>query len=438
MDESRQLDSIETIDESTVTMANDNLDVIFKSLRLVPEFDGNPHVLTRFINICDQLVISNFKTTVGNELNNLALINGILNKVTGPAARLINSSGIPETWEGIRSALINNFADHRDETALYNDLSMQTQGSSTPQEFYEKCQNLYSTIMTYVSLHETVRSTIEAKRDLYRKLTLQAYLRGLKDPLGCRIRCMRPATVEQALEFVQEELNTLYMQQRNEGPSRKEYQPQLPPSNFNLPLNNFSQRMPIFNMPGPSRQNIINNHGPSKPLNMPYQPNQGWKNNNWQQPPRGPTRTQQMFRAPPPNYNPQSNVFRIPNRNQPQQSFKFGPPRPMSGVAPFVSKPLPPSGHDWTKFGNPPPSNYFKSREINFNDFYYDNPYYEYDYNQVDYYNNDYNNYDQYYDCNYVEDQSWCEEPSVEEVDQKAPSSEDQNFHKGSKSDIQK
>lgn len=434
MDESRQLDSV----EPTETMATDALDVIFKSLRLVPEFDGNPHVLTRFINICDQLVITHFRTTAGNELNNLALINGILNKVTGPAARLINSSGIPDTWDGIRSALINNFADHRDETALYNDLSMQTQGPSTPQEFYERCQNLYSTIMTYVSLHEKVRTTIEAKRDLYRKLTLQAYLRGLKDPLGCRVRCMRPATVEQALEFVQEELNTLYMQQRNEGPSRKEYHSHLPPSNnFNLPLNNFSQKMPIFNMPGPSRQNVVNIPGPSKPLAMQYPPNQGWKPN-WQQQPRGPTRTQQMFRAPPPNYNPQSNVFRMPNRNQPQQSLKFTP-RPMSGVASFTTKHLPPSGHDWTKFGNPPPGNYFKSREINFNDFYNDNPYYEYDYSQVDYYNNDFNNYDQYYDFNYVEEQSWCgEDPSVEEVDQKAPSSEDQNFQKVSKLNTQK
>lgn len=39
-------------------MASDDIDVIFKFLSLVPEFDGNPHVLTRFINICDQLVIA--------------------------------------------------------------------------------------------------------------------------------------------------------------------------------------------------------------------------------------------------------------------------------------------------------------------------------------------------------------------------------------------
>lgn len=33
-----------------------DLDQIFKALRLVPEFDENPNVLTRFIKLCDQLV----------------------------------------------------------------------------------------------------------------------------------------------------------------------------------------------------------------------------------------------------------------------------------------------------------------------------------------------------------------------------------------------
>lgn len=436
MDANRNIFNRET---ENLIMASDDLDVIFKSLRLVPEFDGNPHVLTRFINICDQLVLAHFKTAPGHDLNNLALINGILNKITGPAARLINSSGIPESWNGIRNALINNFADHRDETALYNDLSMQTQGSSSPQEFYERCQNLYSTIMTYVSLHESVNTTIEAKRTLYKKLTLQAYLRGLKDPLGCRVRCMRPATVEEALEFVQEELNTLYMQQRNEGPSKKEH-PQTTQNNFNLPLNNFSNKMPIFNMPGPSRQPMLNAPGPSKPQFMQNQFNTAWKPN-WHQnqPPRGPTRTQQMFRAPPPNYNPQSNVFRVPNRYQQQQSYKFDSPRPMSGVSHFVPKPLAPSGHDWRKFGNPPPSNYFKTREVNFTEFDHDyNPHYEYDdYSHVDCYYTDDFNYEQYSDYNNTPEQ-WAEYPAIKEIEQQHPSSEEENFHKVSQSDTPK
>lgn len=426
-------------DASPTSTPTNSMDMIYKSLRLVPDFDGNPHILTRFINLCDQLVLAFFSTGPGHELSNLALINGILNKISGSAARLINSNGIPETWQGVRSALINNFADHRDETALYSDLSLETQGLSTPQEFYERCQNLFSTIMTYVSLHESVSTTIEAKRSLYQKLTLQAYLRGLKDPLGSRIRCMRPESMEKALEFVQEELNTLYMQERSGGTSsRKDWQQPISntPRFNNLPMNSFvpgqsngfglaPMKQPIFSMPGPSRQ-----------IPMQVQPYQAWRPNPilQSQPPRGPTRTQQMFRAPPQNYNPQSNTFRMPYRPQPQQSHNFGNisrPTPMSGVSHFVEKRLPLTGHDWQKHGNPPPTNYFKSREVNFNESDgYDN-----------YYCDDYNNYpecyQEYYSCeqypeSYSYEQYSYPEPSV--VEEVVPAF-DGNFQQESKSE---
>lgn len=76
-----------------------DVDTIFKALRLVPDFDGNPHILPRFINLCDQIVDEYIEQNPGNELAKLCLINGILNKITGPAARIINSNGISENWD---------------------------------------------------------------------------------------------------------------------------------------------------------------------------------------------------------------------------------------------------------------------------------------------------------------------------------------------------
>lgn len=417
-------------------MAQSDIDLIYKSLRLLPDFDGNPHILTRFINLCDQLVLTHFRTEPGSELTNLALINGILNKVTGPAARLINSNGIPDTWQGIKNALINNFADHRDETALYSDLSLQTQGSSTPQEFYERCQNIFSTIMTYVSLHEHVPTTVQAKRDLYQKLTLQAFLRGLKDPLGCRVRCMRPETMEKALEFVQEELNTLYLQQRNEGGARPKEVHHSPQHSHMLPLNNFVPKQVQFQLP--TRQPLFNMAGPFRPQ-MPPQSFHGYRPAfpSHLQPPRGPTRTQQIMRTPPQNYNPQHNSFRMPMHNQQPSSFNNANnhPRPMSGVSHFVTKTLPPTRtlHDWSKFGNPPPSNYFKTRELNFNEF---------DHGLDDYYNYDgYAEYDQgYYAYEHPEIVDYQEYPytetaTVEEIDQTSTPLNNENFHKESGSE---
>lgn len=336
-------------------------DSVYKALRLVPDFDGNPSVLPRFIKICDQLV----EEFEDKPLVLVALLNGILNKVTGPAARLINTSGAPDDWLGIRGALVNNFADHRDEVALYNDLANLSQGSSTPQEYYEQCQNLFSTMMTYVSLHETVSTTITSKRTLYKKLTLQAFLRGLKEPLGSRIRCMRPETIEKALEFVHEESNILYLQKRNELiPDRKTNSQSHNNQPFKPPFNNFASPKHsdfYMNMPGPSRANF------NAPHNFGQMPKPIY-NQNFQN--RGPTRTQQMFAAPLPNYTPRGNAFNLPQRNFTSNN---NAPRPMSGVSHFTPRFLPPTGtqgHNWATHGNPPPNNYFKSRQMNYTECY--------------------------------------------------------------------
>ncbi|KAL4721240.1 hypothetical protein ACJJTC_013585 [Scirpophaga incertulas] len=204
--------------------------------------------------------------------------------------------------------------------------------------------------MTYVSLHETINTTIEAKRQLYKKLTLKSYLRGLKEPLGSRIRCMRPQSIEQALEFVQEEMNT----------------------------------MSFKTLPNAATYAAVEAY-PSSATTLPWTITHS-------------TNVQSVTR---PNYNPQSNIFRMPNRNPPSNMNLQGP-KPMSGVSHYVTKPLPPSGHDWRKFGNPPPSNYFKTREVNFNDCsdYEYGPYFNYS----DYYYSEpvYNDDTEYtnYNCN--------------------------------------
>lgn len=307
-------------------------DSIYKALRLVPDFDGNPNILTRFIRLCDQIVHKYMSNTPGSELSNLCLLNGILNKITGTASCTINSNGIPDSWVGIRTALINNFSDQRDETTLYNDLSLATQGNRSPQDFYDHCQTLLSTIMTYVSLHENISTTIEAKRSLYKKVAMQAFVRGLKEPLGSRVRCMRPDTIEKALEYVQEEMNVIYLQQRDSSRVTQNFKVTMPSPNLGYLPPRPSYQPQTSNWPSPLGQR------------PPHQPPQPFKFNNMQPQAhnRMPSRTQQMFRALPPNYNPRSNVFRLP----PRHNLPYGTPKPMSGVQAFTPKVLPPLNHD--------------------------------------------------------------------------------------------
>lgn len=145
---------------------------------------------------------------------------------------------------------------------------------------------------------------------------------------------------------------------------------------------------------------------PPQPFRFNPPPNQ------YQPPARqlgGPSRTQQMFRAQPPNYNPQSNVFRL-NKNQPSPPA----PKPMSGVQHFVPKTLPPnlSGHDWRRQGNPPPSNYFKSKEMNINECFDENPYNIY-YDEVNYGNYYYSEYD-YDNAPTYNDSYFCDDNTMQ------------------------
>lgn len=387
-------------------MVDTNADKIYSALRAVPEFDGNPNVLTRFIKLCDQLVLTFVSTEPDQELNNLILLNGILNKVTGSAARTINSNGIPDNWNGIRSSLINNFSDQRDETALYNDLSCQHQDSSTPQEFYDRCQSLFSTIMTYVSLHEKISTTIDAKRSLYKNLTLKTFVRGLNEPLGSRIRCMRPDTIEKALEFVHEEFNIMYMQNRN-SQNRTKFQ-----QNFRVtPTFKDFRPQPILKLPNPSPS-----WHQAAPSQLRYQQPQGLS------PFRFPTRPQQIFRESPPSFNPRSEAFKLP--------IRYAPPTPMSDVKTYIPKVLPPTGHDWTRHGNPPPSNYLRAREMNINETAeYDYACYDPNYAYEPY---DYPDYD--YNRNYSPDYSSLQNDiqKCEQYEQyETKNCENENFHEG-------
>lgn len=351
---------------------NEIIDNVIRTLKLVPEFDGTPNTLIRFLALCDKLVLTYVNPSPGYELSNLATINGILNKITGAAARTISLNGIPQDWNSIRNTLINCFSDHRDETTLYTDLSQLTQGSDTPHVFYERIQNLLSYIITYVELHDNLITTVESKRTLYTNLALKTYLRGLHEPLGSRIRCMRPSTLEKALEYVQEEMNVLYLQSKK-----------MPTPNF------YTKNQTSFNTPFNFDKCFVSNI----PHNQPHFTNPQILNR-----PRpifsGPSRTQQMFRAL-----PRSNMstgFKIPPRQsmlQPKNNY----PRPMSGISYPVARPLPTRiPHDWRIHGNPPPSNYFKTREVNANEFYEQNPYYdEYHYDYPNYECTEYQEYDQ-------------------------------------------
>ena len=93
----------------------------------------------------------------------------------------------------------------------------------------------------------------------------------------------------------------------------------------------------------------------------------------------------------------------------------------MSGVSHFVPKPLPSTGHDWRTAGNPPPSNYFRTREVNNYDVAFD-PYYDL---ACAMYNQDYDAYHEYLD--FYTNYGQYEAPIVEELKPNADETGNEN-----------
>lgn len=243
---------------------------------------------------------------------------------------------------------------------------------------------------------------------------------------------MRPDTIEKALEFVHEEMNTLYLQQRNDrAPDRKpqsQHQVSLKFSYGYKPPVQMTPTMPrSFNLPPPKP---IAMPEPSRPfMSQAQQSVPIWKNQSPQY--LGPSRTQQMFSSPPPNYRPQTQNFKMPGPRPTASNV----PQPMSGVSHYVPKPFTPRApHDWSKSGNLPLSNYFKSRELNYNNFddrshnYYGDCYID-----NDYYPQEYFEYPDYV-REYAYEQPQCTDSfTIEEVEN-APSAENEDIQKAPKS----
>lgn len=187
-----------------------------KNLSMVPNFDGNPTRLTRFINASESILNRYFDTNDLNNFQNTIIMNSLLNKLEGRAEEVVAIYG-SNSWNDIKSALIKNFGDQRDENCLNQDLvNLKQKHNEMPSQFYERVLHLLNTICNYVDLHSSVTER-QSKRDFFKKQALKTFLAGLKDPLGPIIRAMRPTSLTEAMQFITEEDNIRYYQRSNHG-----------------------------------------------------------------------------------------------------------------------------------------------------------------------------------------------------------------------------
>ncbi|XP_030763153.1 probable serine/threonine-protein kinase DDB_G0276461 [Sitophilus oryzae] len=301
-------------------------------LNCVPNFDGNPNDLNRYLATCQSLIDNFYIITEPNNFQNVYLLNCLFGKLSGNAKLVINVSNV-STWKELKETLYRNFADQRDEACLNRDLVMLRQSpNESPNQFYDKILHILNLLCSFVDIHETEQNSKNLKRKLYTDLALKTYLSGLREPLGTTIRCMRPTDLPTALQYVTQEHNTKYLQNFQNIPKltvpvhkppsfqprlfqMSKFQPQNFRNNFQPQFSQNTPRQPFnaFNMHTPYNSFSARPSFPSQPI--PIRPNF----NNI--PHRFPTNSQVFGK---PNQNSQTNVFK-PNPNQP-----FPKPTPMS------------------------------------------------------------------------------------------------------------
>lgn len=246
--------------QSILSMPNEQFKPEY--LKCVPTFDGNPNDLNRYLATCDSLIQAFYDTNNPTKFENIYLINCLIGKLEGTAKVVVNIQNV-STWDDLKNTLQRNFADQRDETCLNRDLVMlRQQPNENPNQFYDRVLHLLNLLCSYVDNHEHTSTAKALKRNLYSELALKTFLSGLKEPLGTNIRCMRPLTLAEALQFVNQEYNNQYFQNTSKLPKQPlqnfNIRPNPRPSFFTHTTNDFFRK---------------NNNFPSQPINIQPRPN---------------------------------------------------------------------------------------------------------------------------------------------------------------------
>lgn len=305
-----------------------NMSQAFNSeyLKCVPVFDGNPNDLNRYLAVCEAIINEFYDNTNPGSFKNIYLLNSLISKLQGNAKLVINIQNVA-TWHDVKSTLTRNFADQRDESCLNRDLVMMRQNpQEPPQQFYDRILNILNLLCAYIDLHETTGLAKQLKRDLYQNLALKTFLSGLREPLGTTLRCMKPVSLSEALQYVLAEDNAHYFQnpsfkqpiKNSFGPNVQNMTPVRPHIKQNQPIQRHSSFPMNFPFNNGNNFTRMQNSFPTGPI--PIQP----------RPPIRPQRyftNSQVFGSPRPQ---NSNSIRNTNVFKPNPNRQLDKPTPMS------------------------------------------------------------------------------------------------------------
>lgn len=178
------------------------------AIKMIPEFDGSKVNLHRFISCCD--IVKKTATTAANQSS---LLDVIKTKLTGSAYNIIKYNEF-DTWDDLKESLLEQYLEKRTISQIQSELIgiFQNQSESV-QEYANRVERLCSDLNDACIASEGVEASATI-RNLNAKLTLQAFVEGLKSPLKLIIKASRFDTFHEAVQGAcQEERLTLMSKQ---------------------------------------------------------------------------------------------------------------------------------------------------------------------------------------------------------------------------------
>lgn len=297
--------NIENNTETEMPADQKNIPLLRYQADNIPLFDGNPKLLNRFLNSCENL-INNFRNvTDPNDPINVCLFDTVLSKLRDRAADLISSRSDLNTWAKVKETLELCFADQRSIDCLIQDLiSLKPQKNENPIQFGMRIQDVRSLLFAKLC---TINNVAEKNLKIahYNDFALKTYINGLPYNLQLIIRLKQPDSVERAMAYVTEEENFIYFcTGKNQNLSNDTYKPQnrlnplyqpstsnqtrpnlpiiphiqniLPrlPMNFNRPqiLPNYNRPLPFNNYQPKFHSNVLSQYRSPLIHNFPYKP----------------------------------------------------------------------------------------------------------------------------------------------------------------------
>lgn len=275
-------------------------------IRMVPEFNGNPQNLPRWIESVEQKLEESKKFVSIDEYDRvLPIWLGIIrDKITEKANDALSTSYTPLEWNAIKSTLIEYFGDKSDLSSLVSRLTNLRQGSQSVLEFYQECKSLLAEINAKILINNSTPIEAKAVMGTYETLTINAFVDGLHDSMSDLTRSTRPQSLTDAYRVASEQEAAIRRRKERDSKQIKEA-PKTKPLNANT---GYQQNRPFAYAPA------VHSRPPyfsQMPQQRPFTPSH--------------SRPFQRFTPPGPN---------APNHSNTQMAIKQEP-RSQTGFRPF-------------------------------------------------------------------------------------------------------